>query len=296
MNNVDKSYGIHYNFHVKDGVFMQIFNMNEYIDIKKTTSNIEKESANHYHPYYELVFIKQANFNYFIQNELFHISNWSIVLIDKNVFHKAIFKNTGKYIYYTIKFSESHIYEKFRDTCAKLFKKRHIQLNQNEYFLTDLLFSKIYHEFADKNKYWEELLNFQLNELIVLLSRINADKKTQSKNIFEPEIKSIIEYINENINAPITELSLAKTAEKYSMSISKLSRLFKTQIGIGYKEYIISNKLLNAKQIIASKKVPITEIAYRCGFNDSNYFATVFKQYEGISPSEYAKILKQNRP
>lgn len=71
----------------------------------KTASNPEYESANQYHTYYKLIFIKQAGFNYFIPNELFHIANWIIVLIDKNAFHKAIFKNTGKYIYYTINFS-----------------------------------------------------------------------------------------------------------------------------------------------------------------------------------------------
>ena len=37
---------------------------------------------------------------------------------------------------------------------------------------------------------------------------------------------------------------------------------------------------------------PITEIAYNVGFNDSNYFSTVFRKSVGISPSIYRKSQK----
>ena len=33
----------------------------------------------------------------------------------------------------------------------------------------------------------------------------------------------------------------------------------------------------------------ITEIAIKCGFNDSSYFATVFKRIKGVTPVKYRK-------
>lgn len=37
----------------------------------------------------------------------------------------------------------------------------------------------------------------------------------------------------------------------------------------------------------------ITSISEQIGFNDVNYFSKIFKEFLGISPSEYRKILKE---
>ena len=40
--------------------------------------------------------------------------------------------------------------------------------------------------------------------------------------------------------------------------------------------------------LLASPDLTITEIAYRCGFNDSSYFVKTFRKYMGITPRAYA--------
>ena len=34
----------------------------------------------------------------------------------------------------------------------------------------------------------------------------------------------------------------------------------------------------------------ITEIAFECGFENSNYYGDAFKQKNGVSPTEYRKL------
>ena len=44
-----------------------------------------------------------------------------------------------------------------------------------------------------------------------------------------------------------------------------------------------------AERLLREGKANVTQIAYSVGFSDQTYFSTVFKQYYGKTPSEYAK-------
>lgn len=273
---------------------MKSIGLQNKFEVTKITDTQDAQSPNHSHPYFEMIYVKKANFNYFIDNELYHIKNKDIVLINKNTIHKAIFKNSPKRSYYVIKFYDDIISEDLRTSLTKLFQKKRICVNTEDYFLTDMLFSKLYHECLDQKDGWQTLAKFQINEIIVILSRFAVKTKPDSEKLWLPETREIIDYLNSNISAPVSELSLEKLSNIFSITPSHLSRLFKKQIGLGFKEYVISSKILNAKNLIATTNLPITEIAYRCGFGDSNYFSTVFKKTEGIAPSVYAKFIKSN--
>ena len=73
------------------------------------------------------------------------------------------------------------------------------------------------------------------------------------------------------------------------MNSSAFSKKFKKEIGIGFKEYVVSAKIIYSKKLMETTTDSITKIAFLSGFEDSNYFSTVFKKMESISPSEYIK-------
>ena len=50
----------------------------------------------------------------------------------------------------------------------------------------------------------------------------------------------------------------------------------------------------NAKKLLLSTNMSISEVGYSVGYNDANYFARVFKRQEKITPSEYKKQLQNN--
>jgi len=66
-----------------------------------------------------------------------------------------------------------------------------------------------------------------------------------------------------------------------------LSRVFKQEVGIGFKEYLIRFRLQKAEDML--KHEPgraVSEVAYACGFNDGNYFSYKFKEAYGVSPTK----------
>ena len=72
------------------------------------------------------------------------------------------------------------------------------------------------------------------------------------------------------------------------MSTSYFSKQFKSVTGVGFNEYLNIIRVTASEKLLISSNKPITKIAMECGFNDSNYYAAVFKKIKGITPKKYS--------
>ena len=147
------------------------------------------------------------------------------------------------------------------------------------------IFLKMLKEYSSPDELSTELIKSHLSVLISLLFR-GAKNRTASEAKHQCRfIETAINYIRENYAANIT---LDDVARKVSVSRIHLSRTFKSEIGIGLNEYINIYRLKQAQFLLAEFPTkPISEIAYDCGFNDSNYFASRFKKLLGVTPSQF---------
>ncbi len=96
-------------------------------------------------------------------------------------------------------------------------------------------------------------------------------------------MKSINAHLGDadfNVNALASEIGLSRV---------QLHRKMKELTGISTGQFIRNIRMEQAKQLILESKLNIAQVAYNVGFNDQTYFSTVFKQYFGKSPSDYAK-------
>jgi two-component system response regulator YesN len=101
---------------------------------------------------------------------------------------------------------------------------------------------------------------------------------------YSPSIRKAIDYINLNFS---DELSLNTIAEKVELSPSHLSRQFKKETNSTVIEFINKRRVEEAKFLIKQNNNSITEIALMVGFENPNYFCTVFKQITSLTPKEY---------
>ena len=74
-----------------------------------------------------------------------------------------------------------------------------------------------------------------------------------------------------------------------AMSGSNFYRVFTALIGTSADRYLIRLRLSHAEALLAGTDLPMTEVAERSGFDDSNYFSRVFRRNRGCSPREYRK-------
>ena len=99
------------------------------------------------------------------------------------------------------------------------------------------------------------------------------------------EIQSALDYIRMNYH---NEISLEEIARQVGLSKYYFSHLFSNEIGENFSSYLSQYRLNRASQLLLeNNKVNISEIAYKVGFNDPNYFARAFKEKFDLSPSKY---------
>ena len=115
----------------------------------------------------------------------------------------------------------------------------------------------------------------------------------RSENDFKDEIHSssavstVIAYVAEHFSERI---SLSDMARLCKVSPPYLSRRFKAEVGMGFADYVATYRLGRAETMLREMdEMSVTEIAFLCGFNDSNYFSDKFKKHFGVSPLKFRK-------
>ena len=78
-------------------------------------------------------------------------------------------------------------------------------------------------------------------------------------------------------------------SKSMGMSYGQLNRRMKKYMGYSLSNYIIKVRLRKAYKQVVSTNHSFSEIAYSCGFTDNSYFARLFKQEYGITPSQCRK-------
>ena len=247
-------------------------------------SNRRKKAGVHSHNHYELYFLMDGKTKYFIGDEIFEIESGDIVFVPKGIFHETDSESCMKNERILIFFDDDSFSQGTAHILRELSKHRVFHIAQNKTERIERLFVRIKDEFEKKGKFTDTLTNIYIQELATLICRYMIEYKPSSAN---EDIQSISKYIRINYMKDITLRSLS---HDFSISESHLSRRFKEVSGIGINEYLTYVRIMNAEKLLRSKKMPITEIAAACGFNDSNYFSTVFKRIKGITPLKFSKL------
>lgn len=103
-----------------------------------------------------------------------------------------------------------------------------------------------------------------------------------------PDISDSIRNSCEYIKAHLTEpIHVKKLAQQSGYAEYYFSHKFKKEMGISVKEYILHEKIEQAKVMLTSSDESIQKIGDSLAFGSRSYFYTCFQKAEGMSPSEY---------
>ena len=81
--------------------------------------------------------------------------------------------------------------------------------------------------------------------------------------------------------------SFERMAKYSNMSVNTLLRTFQAAVKQSPRQYLTELRLKEACSLLIQTDWLIGEIAFSCGFHDSNYFSKCFHRKYGITPSEF---------
>lgn len=143
------------------------------------------------------------------------------------------------------------------------------------------------HKIASSNSYVRDMeINAELSELLSLLMKDSWHPENSRNHTKKTALAEIKAYLDENYTKKIT---LDELAERYYINKFYLTRIFKAQYGTSISAYLQEIRITQAKHELRFSDKSIEEIAAECGIGELYYFSRVFKNIEGISPSEYRK-------
>ena len=258
------------------------WDMSRNFDIKMSKNLFFSGSPLHYHPIVEIFFWLEGECTYFVDDQSYELQPGDIVFSPAGVLHKTTYNPNIPLSRGLIYCQNSLLPKSIREFCAK--GKPYITNLSNTIGSVMDLFHKIQQENEHPDKYSEDMVKSYIAALTVLILR-NGKKSDNSLRTGKNRIIELtVSYIKNNYS---NRISLDDAAKNAAVSSKYLSLLFKKETGFNFNEYLTLYRMKKSELLLTeSPDKSILEIAYDCGFNDSNYFSTRFKKVYGISPSQ----------
>lgn len=101
-----------------------------------------------------------------------------------------------------------------------------------------------------------------------------------------PRLAKMMTYIEEHLTEKI---ELAQVAEHVNLSRTYASAVFREELGITMSEFIMRERMLEAKRMLRDTDLTVAVIASRLAFCSQSYFTKNFTELEGMTPVEYRR-------
>ena len=107
-------------------------------------------------------------------------------------------------------------------------------------------------------------------------------KQTGPKRI----INEIVEYVNGHYNE---DINLNSMGEMFFMNPAYLSRIFKSETGQNFNDYVSRIRMNSAVELLKDGTLKMDDISEMIGYENVNYFFKKFKEYYHCTPSQFRK-------
>ncbi len=151
------------------------------------------------------------------------------------------------------------------------------------------LFQKMLAEYQQKRVKYQEMMRCYLTELIIATLR-EIYRISNHTEYADQTINDILNYINQNLSS---DIKLKTLSAQMGYNPSYLSSLFSKKLGISFVKYLQNARINKACDLLANTAKSIDEISLECGYEDTKFFRSIFKNKLKMSPSVFRATVKK---
>ncbi len=250
----------------------------------------------HWHKEFEIVRIIEGSFSLTLDNTEITAQAGDSVFIHGGAIHGGIPMNC---IYECLVFDPDILFLHGDSSRSYLKKVKHREVIVHPLITSQTpsiqaAINRLFTSFTPQRPGFELLVLGGLLELLGLIFAENHYEPNSSGNgtIYKRtgQLKSVFEYIENNYASNITLQQLSQIS---GMSAKYFCRYFQTIAHRTPMDYLNYYRIERSCFLLCTTDLPVTSVAYDCGFNDCSYFIKMFKRYKHITPKQYQLQVKQ---
>lgn len=127
-----------------------------------------------------------------------------------------------------------------------------------------------------------------IEELVLELLESVGDPREISSSTAPRCVQVARAHLKENASGPLQFRDVAREAQ---VDVAYLSRAFRRVEGCTMGEYLRRLRVRKAAALIASRRMPLAQVAFSVGFADQSHLSRVFKNELGITPLRYQQLV-----
>ena len=172
-----------------------------------------------------------------------------------------------------------------------LFNREHLRLYPQHFSLAEKLFLSIMRELRQSNGADHHYL-LAKSRLIEFVNIIAGEPGIRNSGIADPPDERIIRAAKVMEDHICDGISIPELAKRAGLCYSMFTARFKNLYGIPPQEYQILLRLEYACKLLEDTTLSVGEIAFQCGFYDSNHLLKHFQRHYKQTPKQYRNQLK----
>lgn len=139
--------------------------------------------------------------------------------------------------------------------------------------------------------YIESVIQVLANHLVRYYSATPVAAGDSTSKLTPQQLQQAIDYLHEHVEQ---DIRLSELAGIVNMSQYRFARAFKESIGMPPHQYLLSQRIERAKQLLAKRELLIGDISYQLGFASQSHFTATFRRFTTLTPNQYRKAIRQS--